>query len=195
VRSTGGQITPRLALARRFPRRRLAALLTGLLVLLLAVGVALAKAPKSGHYSGAGSIYDGQAKSTLPVSFTLSGTKIKSLALGPAQLPCTGGGSVTTLTMPALTGFPAERIATASDDEYTYYFEQLNGAWSSIGANGTPATGAPYVQVFAAFYGGKKFESHGGIQIQYNATASGAPDATGPLSCSGSWDGTFAKRT
>lgn len=165
-------------------------------VLLLAiVAVAVAKAPKSGHYAGDGSIYNHQAKSTLPISFTLHGAKISSLSLGLAQVPCTGSGAVTTLTMPALTGFPGEKLTDPPDEDFTYYFEQQSGAWSSIGSNGTPAAGALYVQVFASFYAGKKLESHGGIQIQYNADANGTPDPTGPLSCTGSWDGKFASRS
>jgi hypothetical protein len=168
--------------------------LLALASLLALAAVALAK-PKNGHYAGAGSIYDGQAKSTLPVSFTLKGNKISSLTLGPAQVPCTGSGAVSTQTMPKLTGFPAERLVDGGVGEYTYYFEQQNGAWSSIGSNAVHTGGDLYIEVFAAFYGSKKFESHGGIQVAYNADANGTPDPAGPLSCTGSWDGTFAKRT
>jgi hypothetical protein len=150
------------------------------------VSVALAAGPKSGHY--------GEAKSTLPVSFNLKGHKLSALALGPAQLACAGGSTgQATLTMPKLTGFPTERLVDGAVGEYTYYFAQQSGAFTSIGSSAAPPHGALYIQVFAAFYGGKKFQSHGGIQIQYNADANGTPDPTGPYACSGSWDGTFAK--
>jgi hypothetical protein len=172
------------------------ALVTGLALTLSAA--ALAGGPKGGHYAGAGSIYTGQgsAKSKLPVSFTLAGRKIESLTLGPAQILCSGGSAGSaTLTIPRLTGFPAEKLTGGAVGDYTYYFEQQGGTWTSIGNNTVPAAGVPSVQVFAAFYSGKKFNSHGGIQIQSGADANGTLDAHGAYACSGSWDRTFAKRS
>ena len=144
----------------RHPPRRSGALTALALAaaLLTFVAVALAAGPKSGHYSGTGSIYNGEAKSTLPISFNLKGRKLSALALGPAQLACAGGSTgQATLTMPKLTGFPTERLADGAVGDYTYYFAQQAGAFTSIGSSGAPPHGALYVQVFAAFYGGKKF--------------------------------------
>jgi len=176
--------------------RRAGATAVAVIATLALAAAALARPPANGHYAGAAAPYAGQgaAKSTLPISFTLAGRRIKSLTLGPAKILCSGGSTgSTTLTIPQLTGFPTEKLAGATAGEYTYYFEQQGGAWISIGDNTVPPSGVPYVQVFGAFYGGKKFLSHGGIQIQSNADANGTLDPTGPYACSASWDGTFAK--
>ena len=157
---------------------------------------AFANTPHGGRYAGRGAIFTGQgaAKSRLPVSFTLHGRKISSLTLGPAKVTCAGGGGQSVITFPKLTGFPAEPLTDGADNEYDYYFKQVSGHFRSIG-NQIAETGTDlYATVNAWFPTGNSFLSHGGIDLQFNADANGTPDPAGPLACSGSWDGTVAKR-
>ena len=110
-------------------------LLLSLAILAVLAVPAFANAPAGGHYSGRGSIFTGQgaAKSPLPVSFTLHGRRIGSLTLGPAKVACDGDGGQSVITFPKLTGFPAEPLTDGSDNEYDYYFKQVNGHFRSIG--------------------------------------------------------------
>jgi hypothetical protein len=176
------------------PMRRL--LLAVAILAVLAAVPAFAKTPAGGHYAGRGAIFTGQgaAKSALPVAFILSGRKIRSLTLGPAKVECEGSGSQSVIRFPKLTGFPAEPLTDGADNEYDYYFKEVSGRFRSIG-NQVAETGTNlYATVNAWFPTGNSFLSHGGIDIQFNADADGTPDPAGPLACSGSWDGTFAKR-
>lgn len=171
-------------------------LLLALAILAVLAVPAFANTPAGGRYAGRGAIFTGQgaAKSRLPVSFTLHGRKISSLTLGPAKIACEGGGGQSVIAFPKLTGFPAEPLTDGADNEYDYYFKQVSGHFRSIG-NQVAETGTDlYATVNAWFPTGKSFLSHGGIDLQFNADANGTPDPAGPLACSGSWDGTVAKR-
>jgi hypothetical protein len=171
-------------------------LLLALAILAVLAVPAFANTPAGGRYAGRGAVFTGEgaAKSPLPVSFTLHGRKLSSLTLGPAKVACEGAGGQSVITFAKLTGFPAERLTDGADNEYDYYFKRVSGHFRSIG-NQVAQTGTDlYATVNAWFPTGKSFLSHGGIELQFNADANGTPDPAGPLVCSGSWDGTFAKR-
>jgi hypothetical protein len=171
-------------------------LLLSVAILAVLAVPAFASTPAGGRYAGRGAIFTGQgaAKSPLPVAFTLRDRKITSLTLGPAKVACEGNGDQRVVRFPKLTGFPAEPLTDGPDNEYDYYFKQTRGHFRSIG-NQVPETGTDlYATVNAWFPTGNSFLSHGGIDLQFNADANGKPDPQGPLACSGSWDGTFAKQ-
>jgi hypothetical protein len=163
---------------------------------LLFATAAFAKWPPKGSWSGTSATpQSGFTDAKLPISFTYGGGDISALTLGPAQITCRGNGVNVTETMPQLTGFPAERVTDRIFPQYTYNFEQTaSGSFTLLPASTELAlANSPLEVSFAGEFTGKRFWSHGGLEVYYNATTTGTPQPGGPVVCEGAWQGTFAK--
>jgi len=184
-----------MAMVQPGPKRVLVRGAAVICVLAACAATALAASSPNGKWSGtARKGFDGGKVPALPLDFKIEGSKVTLVSVGPATFRCEpwneSGVTPVVVHLPRLKGFPTEKLFDGG--EYEVAFVRSGSHWKKT-TNPIIPQGPEYVSLDMVLSGDRFGQVGNEITVTFGGAANGKPSQKGPLGCTGTWAGFFAR--